>query len=80
MNQLFTHSRDIYCYLSSRRLVYSIPLFFEPEKAYLKSNFLEIEICQNGEATFLLERGDLKTVLRQPGVSPWTLGSCCEKK
>jgi hypothetical protein len=79
-----SHTRDVLCYLSDRRLVYSIPLFFPHEKNFFGSSFLEVEIDKVAPPQFILTKGDLKSYIIQQGIEPLTnqekyLG-CCEKK
>ena len=53
MNNLISHTRDIYVYLYRNRLVYAIPLYLEQEKAYFKSNYLEIDVHEEQKKSFV---------------------------
>jgi len=87
MNGVITHSRDIICWFSNRRMIYSIPLYFKNEKDYFRSSFLEVEISPTAPKNFILQHGDLKSYIIHPGVMPLTNQEkysvdpgCCEKK
>lgn len=87
MNQIWSHSREIYCYFSHRRMIYSIPLYFQNEKEFFRSSFLEVEICPKSPKTFILQHGDLKSYIIHPNLTPLTNQEkypydplCCVKK
>lgn len=89
MNHLVSHTRDIICYLSNKRLIYSIPIFYQQEKDYFKSAFFEIEINPEDKKKFILSEGSFKTLLHQPGTKPidlmvrksasYDFRGCCDK-
>ena len=82
MNQLISHSRDIYVYLYKSRLVYAIPLYLEQEKRFFKSNYLEIDVFQEHKKSFLLSDFPPRALITNKEHKDIfsDLGGCCPKK
>ena len=72
MRNVITQSREIVCWLSDRRLIYSIPLYFQMERDYFRSHYLDGEIERSHKKDFHLRHGELKSYIIQPELAPLT--------